>query len=74
MNNVIEISNLTKKYNNFLLYNISFSVPGGFVSGFIGENGAGKTTTLKLLHLRKCLPEFLQILRLRLHFLPRPSY
>ena len=49
MNNVIEISNLTKKYNNFLLDNISFSVPGGFVSGFIGENGAGKTTTLKLI-------------------------
>lgn len=49
MNNVIEISNLTKKYNNFLLDNISFSVPSGFVSGFIGENGAGKTTTLKLI-------------------------
>ncbi len=49
MNNVIEISNLTKKYKNFLLDNISFSVPGGFVSGFIGENGAGKTTTLKLI-------------------------
>ena len=49
MNNVIEISNLTKKYKNFLLDNISFSVPGGFVSGFIGENGAGKSSILKLL-------------------------
>ena len=49
MNHVIEVSNLRKQYNNFLLDNISFSVPCGFVGGFIGENGAGKTTTLKLI-------------------------
>lgn len=49
MNNVIEILNLKKQYKNFLLDQISFSVPGGFVCGFIGENGAGKTTTLKLI-------------------------
>lgn len=49
MNNVIEISNLRKQYKNFLLNDISFSVPSGFVCGFIGENGAGKTTTLKLI-------------------------
>lgn len=49
MNNVIEVSNLRKQYNSFLLDNISFSVPCGFVGGFIGENGAGKTTTLKLI-------------------------
>lgn len=49
MNNVIEILNLKKQYKNFLLDHISFSVPGGFVCGFIGENGAGKTTTLKLI-------------------------
>lgn len=49
MNNVIEISNLSKQYKNFLLNDISFSVPSGFVCGFIGENGAGKTTTLKLI-------------------------
>lgn len=49
MNNVIEISNLRKQYKNFLLDDISFSVPCGFVCGFIGENGAGKTTILKLI-------------------------
>ncbi len=49
MNNAIEISGLRKQYRNFLLDNISFSVPAGFVCGFIGENGAGKTTTLKLI-------------------------
>lgn len=49
MNNVIEISSLRKQYKNFLLNDISFSVPSGFVCGFIGENGAGKTTVLKLI-------------------------
>ena len=49
MNNVIEISNLRKQYKNFLLDDINFSVPCGFVCGFIGENGAGKTTVLKLI-------------------------
>lgn len=49
MTNVIELSGLTKAYPNFLLDNIGFSVPKGFVTGFIGQNGAGKTTTLKLL-------------------------
>lgn len=49
MNHVIEISSLKKQYKNFLLDDISFSVPCGFVCGFIGENGVGKTTTLKLI-------------------------
>ncbi len=49
MNNVIEILNLRKEHKSFLLDSISFSVPSGFVCGFIGENGAGKTTTLKLI-------------------------
>lgn len=49
MNHVIEISGLKKQYGNFLLDDVSFSVPGGYVCGFIGENGAGKTTVLKLI-------------------------
>ena len=49
MNNAIEVNGLRKRYKNFLLDNISFSVPSGYVCGFIGQNGAGKTTTLKLL-------------------------
>ena len=49
MNNAITVKNLTKKYKNFLLDGISFSVPAGYICGFIGQNGAGKTTTLKLL-------------------------
>ena len=47
MENCIEIKNLCKKYEEFTLNNISFSVKTGCVMGFIGENGAGKTTTLK---------------------------
>ena len=49
MENAIVVKNLTKQYKNFLLDNISFNVPKGYVCGFIGQNGAGKTTTLKLI-------------------------
>jgi len=30
------VNNLTKKYKGFLLNNISFTVPSGFICGFIG--------------------------------------
>lgn len=46
MNNILEVKNITKKYNNFTLDNISFDVPKGCIMGLIGENGAGKSTTL----------------------------
>lgn len=49
MENILEIKNLTKEYKNFKLDNISFTIPKGFIMGFIGENGAGKTTTIKLI-------------------------
>jgi ABC-2 type transport system ATP-binding protein len=47
MNNVLEIKNLTKKYPTFTLDGVSFSLPRGYIMGFIGSNGAGKTTTIK---------------------------
>jgi ABC-2 type transport system ATP-binding protein len=43
----IVIRDLTKKYKDFTLNKISFSVPKGSIMGFVGENGAGKTTTIK---------------------------
>lgn len=49
MLNAIEVSQLTKRYDSFLLNGISFNVPNGYICGFIGQNGAGKTTTLKLM-------------------------
>ena len=47
--NAIEISGLTKRYDGFVLDNISFNVPKGSIMGFIGQNGAGKTTTIRAL-------------------------
>lgn len=48
MNNVIEIKNLKKKYDNqFQLGEINLSIPSGCIIGLIGENGAGKTTLIK---------------------------
>lgn len=49
MMNAIEVHNLTKELNGFCLDGISFTVPNGYICGFIGQNGAGKTTTLKLM-------------------------
>ena len=45
--NKIEIKNLKKDYQNFTLKNVNFSIPAGYVTGFIGRNGMGKTTTIK---------------------------
>ena len=47
MKNNIELQNVSKKYKDFELKNISFDVPEGCIIGLIGENGAGKTTTIK---------------------------
>ncbi len=47
LENAIEVTNLTKKYDGFTLDNVSFNVPAGSVMGFIGQNGAGKSTTIK---------------------------
>ena len=49
MSNVLSLSNVTKKYPDFTLDNVSFSVPKGCICGFIGQNGAGKTTTIQLI-------------------------
>lgn len=46
MNTALTITGLTKKYSNFVLDNISFSISSGSIVGLIGENGAGKSTTI----------------------------
>lgn len=47
MKNVIEVNNLTKKYDSFSLENINLDIPKGSIVGLVGENGAGKTTLIK---------------------------
>ena len=42
MDNILEVTGLVKRYPSFTLDNISFSLPEGCVTGFIGANGAGK--------------------------------
>ncbi len=49
MRTILEIEGLSKRYKDFSLENVSFSLPAGCIMGFIGENGAGKSTTIKLI-------------------------
>ena len=47
MDNILEVKDLTKRYDGFCLDRVSFSLPSGSIMGLIGENGAGKTTAIK---------------------------
>lgn len=47
--NAIEINNLSKKYKDFSLENINFSLPTGTILGLVGENSAGKSTIINLI-------------------------
>jgi ABC-type multidrug transport system, ATPase component len=50
MNNVIEITDLSKEFDGFVAVNhISLGVKEGDVFGLLGPNGAGKTTITKIL-------------------------
>ncbi|NGZ74686.1 ABC transporter ATP-binding protein [Saccharibacillus alkalitolerans] len=44
---MLDVKNVSKKFEHFQLDNVSFQVPQGYIMGFIGINGAGKTTTIK---------------------------
>lgn len=47
MENILEIKDLCKSYDDFSLKNVSFSLPKGYIMGFVGQNGSGKTTTIR---------------------------
>ena len=49
MENLLEVTGLSKEYSGFKLRDVCFSLPAGYIMGFIGPNGAGKTTTIKLI-------------------------
>lgn len=46
---LLQVDGLCKRYPNFDLRDVSFSLDPGSITGFIGRNGAGKSTTLKCL-------------------------
>ena len=45
--NALQVENLTKRYPDFTLSGVSFTLERGGIMGLIGKNGAGKSTTLK---------------------------
>ncbi|MBG3869229.1 MULTISPECIES: phenol-soluble modulin export ABC transporter ATP-binding protein PmtA [Staphylococcus] len=47
--NVIEVKDMSFQSSAFSINNLSFSIPQGFVTGFIGANGAGKTTIIRMI-------------------------
>lgn len=49
MDHILELNNVSKKYKEFQLNNISFNLEKGYIMGLIGPNGAGKSTTIKLI-------------------------
>lgn len=71
--NVIEVKNLNKHFLfGFLqkprqvLKDVSFYVPAGKATGFVGNNGSGKTTSIK------CLFEFIRSDAGQIHFFGKP--
>lgn len=48
---ILEVRQLSKSYSksDFQLKDVTFSIPYGTITGFIGENGAGKTTTMGII-------------------------
>ena len=47
---MIELKNVTKKYNNFTAVDdVSFKINEGEIVGFLGPNGAGKSTTMNMI-------------------------
>ena len=45
----IEVTGLTRSFGELkAVDDVSFTVPGGLLTGFVGGNGAGKTTTMRM--------------------------
>jgi ABC-2 type transport system ATP-binding protein len=47
MADALSVAGLCKTFPGFALREVSFSLPAGYIMGFVGRNGAGKTTTIK---------------------------
>lgn len=60
--NILEIKDVSKKYKDFSLKNISLTLPAGYIMGYVGQNGAGKTTTINLInHICKSAKGSIQV-------------
>lgn len=46
---VLAVRGLMKQYKGFSLTDVTFTLPKGYIMGYVGPNGAGKTTTMKLI-------------------------
>ncbi|HEU4397320.1 MAG TPA: ATP-binding cassette domain-containing protein [Actinomycetota bacterium] len=47
---MLELRGLTRRYGDLVaLDNLSFTVRGGQMFGFVGPNGAGKTTAMRII-------------------------
>ena len=47
--NALEIKDLYFKNGNFVLGELSLTLPGGCIMGLVGKNGAGKTSLIYLI-------------------------
>lgn len=44
---MLELKNVCKTYQDFSVKNVSFTLPRGYIMGFIGPNGAEKVRRSK---------------------------
>ena len=47
MHDILKVTGLNKSYDNFSLKDVSFTLPEGCITGFIGVKGACNTTTIR---------------------------
>lgn len=45
----LRLQSVKKTFSDFVLDDVTFSLPKGYIMGLVGKNGAGKTTVIKLI-------------------------
>ncbi|MCG6924016.1 MAG: ABC transporter ATP-binding protein [Acidobacteria bacterium] len=48
MDAALELAGVAKSWGEFVLRDVSFRLPPGYITGLVGPNGAGKTTLVKI--------------------------
>lgn len=46
---MLKADKVSKIFSNFILNDISFEIPPGYICGLVGENGSGKTTLINII-------------------------